>query len=83
MTNDKLKPCLYCGSDKNVHEFKWDGVTCKECLGFWVDKLPTIEQWQNAWCWKEIDRLKQVLEDVSFASDLASDRIKEALKGGE
>ena len=59
--SEELRPCPFCGNkgikDENL-------VTCPTVGDDSCCATSTIEEWQNAWCWKEIDRLEQQNEKM-------------------
>ena len=51
--SEKLKPCPFCGSEANLYECKWLGVTsygveCTKCKGL-VDRCSTKKEAIKAW----------------------------------
>lgn len=56
---EELKPCPFCGQEQNVEHWDGDGdIVDPPCIGDYF----TLEEWNSAYCWKEIDRLKAALQ---------------------
>lgn len=57
MTPDKetIRPCPFCGKEQQVEHWARDGdIVDPPCIGDYFSK----DEWQNAYCWKELDSLR-------------------------
>lgn len=58
---DTLKPCPFCGETERTFETSvLEFYGCENC-----SITGELEEWQNAFCWKEISRLEKELEEQS------------------
>lgn len=57
---EELKPCPFCG----VTPLQMLDGNVAHCSG-----CQPVDRWQNAYCWKEIDRLKKELADEKTLTD--------------
>lgn len=56
---EELKPCPFCGKSVEVEHWEGDGdIVDPPCIG----ESFTLEEWNNAYCWKELDRLRALNE---------------------
>ncbi len=62
MPPDDLKPCPFCGKTGLIP----DGLHIKHSC-YTVEALsPTIDIWNNAYCWKEIDLLRKEMKIFEY-----------------
>ena len=74
---EKLKPCPFCGIE-NPATFKLinpprEMVVTHIC---WNSPI-SLRQWNSAWCWREIDKLKEIIWKKDEALDLAMKILRE------
>lgn len=75
--NEELKPCPFCGSQNlYVRSFgqaglgsyeETHGPVCQDCLD--INRV-SVNEWQNAYCWKELDKLKAENEALKMAATI-------------
>jgi len=56
---NKLRPCPFCGKKlKNIDPGFYECPESRCDIGF------STRKWNSAWCWKEIDRLKEEIREL-------------------
>jgi hypothetical protein len=89
--SEELKPCPFCWQTPETSiNLNGDKSIChlNECKN-----LESIKEWNSAWCWKEIDRLKEsiktkdealkdAIEVLGEEFQVDTSTYEKALKGG-
>lgn len=78
MDSDQLRLCPLCGGEAHND----GGASCMSpvCpMSAIVSKIPTVEQWNNAYCWKVIDFLvaKMKLSEAALEEICSTDCLEE------
>lgn len=72
---EELRQCPFCGSALKTICLNEGWAECSQC-----EIIHEITNWNAAYCWKEIDRLKEALRKIaSLETCTLSDVAKDAL----
>jgi len=61
-----LRKCPFCGTTNVL--LTVNGIRCDRCINLDGYANAVKKMWNNAWCWKEIDRLKAFLGEAGEAA---------------
>lgn len=60
----ELRPCPFCGRVLKSEHWEGDGdIVDPPCIGEYF----TVEEWQNAYCWKELDQARARIKELEEA----------------
>ena len=77
---DEPKPCPFCGLKPSHSEV---GFNCSCFAWGLLDGVLDLEEWNQAWCWKEIDRYKNIwrcAEESNITAKKEIARLRRALE---
>jgi len=73
---EELRPCPFCGTDEiavllfdPMNQGSYEethGVQCQHCFDL---NSPSINEWQNAYCWKQLDQSQQTIKELLEAAE--------------
>lgn len=62
--SEQLKPCPFCGKIPKINGGDFKNRPLDSCLG---SGPIHIEEWNNAYCWKQVQSLEQRIKDLEEA----------------